>query len=822
MGRLDTIISPPGTVAEPSSATVNPFVADVCRTPWETGPSVDGLNDDVLDQLIDAVESPKGGPLMLLTAPRAGYGKTHLLGRVAAATGDQATMVSLAFKSGDTLTLPTITRRGLDSLANAAGPMEGWSRLRETSAGVVAWLMHRLISSGRLPSANPDQALRVLAGPVEEIFDEQGSARLIGEWLRKHQDSLRGPMAAQAARMVPVRADLLQAWLEPLMEQAFEGGASGLGAMHDLAEQDAKTGVPVWLRLLAVWRPVVLLVDHLDGFYRNAQAGVTIATLLMDLVDSHGVHVLLSLNQDVWQATFGHHLPSALEDRLTASQVLLRGLGEKDATVLLRMRLNQAGVPEGEAHAFESFLNLHVHFLGRPVGSVSARSFLRHCARQWEIFRLSPPGAVAEQTAPTGILPFPDLAETPPQAGTHGTNGTHEPVIGTLENLPTLDMGGRMASFFDADTAGQVLRIAEVLKEPKPALPQDEPPQASAPVPPPATTEEPPPPTAPLTPLIASQPAIEPSAETNESPPGVADASPPGWQPASLASLAAPAPPSLLLDEPSPAPPQTAPVADANTARAEDWSSMAAPLQPPPQRPVAPSADAFVKLREMLGRLRAPGAGGAQGMPAQAPLPSQTAETKNDGLLGRFESLRHLLAQEAQAQPLDLARLSDLVRLAGRRFPLVRYSEHELPGLTGRQVMYWSLQGMDILFGLASFTDAPYWRTLASYAAGRMADHASQAEREGRAPVRLKIVTFKTDRESFALQTLLQSQAVPLPLQETLDVVHLDGGSVASLYAMQRIIKEAEAGTLQAEPNQVMTVLARELDFFWKRVTRPG
>lgn len=795
MGRLDSIISPPGTVAEPSSATVNPFVADVCRTPWETGPSVDGLNDDVLDQLIDAVESPKGGPLMLLTAPRAGYGKTHLLGRVAAATGDQATMVSLAFKSGDSLTLPTITHRGLDSLANAAGPMEGWSRLRETSAGVVACLMHRLISSGRLPSANPDQALRVLAGPVEEIFDEQGSARLIGEWLRKHQDSLRGPMAAQAARLVPVRADLLQAWLDALLEQAFEGGASGLGDMHDLAEQDAKTGLPVWLRLLAVWRPVVLLVDHLDGFYRNAQAGVTIATLLMDLVDSHGVHVLLSLNQDVWQATFGHHLPSALEDRLTASQVLLRGLGEKDATTLLRMRLQQAGVQETEAHAFETFLNLHVHFLGRPVGSVSARSFLRHCARQWEIFRLSPPGAVAEQVGTPGILPFPDLAENPPTAGSHGTNGAHEPGVGTLENLPTLDMGGRMASFFDADTAGQVLRIAEVLKEPKPALPQDEPAPATASAPPSEPT-----PTAPV-------PPEEP---------------PPAWQPASLAPTAALTPPSLLLDEPPAQPPQTPPPADANGGRAEDWSSGPAPLQTPLQRPVAPSADAFVKLREMLGRLRAPGGGGPQGMTTQATLPGQATETKNDGLLGRFDSLRHLLAQEAQAQPLDLTRLADLVRLAGRRFPLVRYSEHELPGLTGRQVMYWSLQGMDILFGLASFTDAPYWRTLASYAAGRMADHASQAEREGRAPVRLKIVTFKTDRESFALQTLLQSQAVPLPLQEALDVVHLDGGSVASLYAMQRIIKEAEAGTLQAEPNQVMTVLARELDFFWKRVTRPG
>jgi hypothetical protein len=60
------------------------------------------------------------------------------------------------------------------------------------------------------------------------------------------------------------------------------------------------------------------------------------------------------------------------------------------------------------------------------------------------------------------------------------------------------------------------------------------------------------------------------------------------------------------------------------------------------------------------------------------------------------------------------------------------------------------------------------------------------------------------------------------PVLDSLDAIHLDTGSVASLYAMQRIIKEAETGALQAEPAQVMSALARELDFFWRRVTRLG
>jgi hypothetical protein len=167
--------------------------------------------------------------------------------------------------------------------------------------------------------------------------------------------------------------------------------------------------------------------------------------------------------------------------------------------------------------------------------------------------------------------------------------------------------------------------------------------------------------------------------------------------------------------------------------------------------------------------------------------------------------------------PLDYTKLAELIRLAGRRFPLVRFSEHELPGMTGRYAMCWSLQGMEIVFGLANFADSSYWRTLAGFAAGRLAELDVNAV-EG-AP-KLKIATFKTDREQQSWAILQHSTAIPEVLRPHVDVIHLDTNSVASLYAMQRIIKESESGALQAAPAQVMSVLARELDFFWKRVTR--
>lgn len=178
------------------------------------------------------------------------------------------------------------------------------------------------------------------------------------------------------------------------------------------------------------------------------------------------------------------------------------------------------------------------------------------------------------------------------------------------------------------------------------------------------------------------------------------------------------------------------------------------------------------------------------------------------------------MAAEAVSLPLDFTKLADLIRLAGKRFPLVRFSEHELPGMTGRYAMCWSLQGLEVVFGLANFADGSYWRTLSGFAAGRLAELNQDSQASGVAVPRLKITTFKTDREQQSWAILQHSTAFPEELKTHVDAIHLDTQNVAALYAMQRIIKEAESGTLEATPAQVMSVLARELDFFWKRVTR--
>ena len=190
-------------------------------------------------------------------------------------------------------------------------------------------------------------------------------------------------------------------------------------------------------------------------------------------------------------------------------------------------------------------------------------------------------------------------------------------------------------------------------------------------------------------------------------------------------------------------------------------------------------------------------------------------------LMGRFEALKLQMSGEAETRALDGSRVMELIRLAGRRFPLVRSAEHELPGIAGRSVMGWTLSGAEILFAPVGASDPAFWRALSVFAAGRMAAAEETAATVADKAPAFKVVVFKSVHENASWGGLFSSPNFPEVLKPWVDVVHLDGRSIASLYAMQRIIREAELGTLQAAPQQVMSVLARELDFFWKRITRP-
>jgi len=691
-------------------AALQPFGRDICES-WREAEHEGHvpLHERVMEQLTALRGSER---IMLLSAPRAGHGKTHLLGRVAAMLQKDVLPVTLPWQTPEGATWEATGRGIIEDLARG-------NLLQALCGGVNATLLRRLIQTGRIPSTDPAQALRVLGEDPMELFSPSGSARVIGDWFRKHFAQLCRTLA-EIANLDDASA--AESWLRAMFDYLEKADAASLAALQGLVAQGSAVQVPRFLRLAAVWKPVVLIADHMDAFYRDPASGVTLARFALNLAAIPGVHVVLSMNQDLWDTSFGPQLPSALEDRLNARGVSLRGLTERDAQAIVDLRLCEAGLREDERAAFAQFVDLERYFLGRPVGSVSPRALLRHAAAQWRLFVQSGAGAASRAATEQGAPVF-------------------DP--GTEEELRQL------AQSLAQEPPGQHVDIANA------------PAAQGAPAVPPVVPE------IPHEPFLSESPAVPP------------------------------------------APPESAPPA----ARARDTEEQRANFQ---------------RLRQMLAKVRvatnsAPSPSASSAAPKlEEPPPAAESESRAPAqdVPARFEELRREMAQSPPPR-MDCEALGTLVRLAGRRFPVVRYDEVELPGLSGRSLPRWSLQGMEIVFGIEDFTDLRFWKTISSFVAGRVAELGALAAQTGDTAPQLKLAVFKSDLETPALNSLLADETIPGVIRQNLDVVHLDPRSLCQLHAMRQLIRESESGALQADPACMLAALANELDFFWKRVTRP-
>jgi len=739
------VIPPPGDendTTQPQNllADLRPFGDDI-RATWRGTAVSAPLHECALEELYTlGVE----GRIVMLSAPRAGHGKTHLIGRVAEKLTGEATMIALPWQSEEGLTWLQ-TGRGL--LQDLAGGTARPAELQRLGAGVNTTLLRRLIQTGRIPSTDPAQALKVLSEDPMDIFSETGNAKVIGDWFRRHADQLRG----QLAEISNVEgSEEVEACLKGLFDYMDTPTPAVLNSLISDLESDAAGQVTRLLKLAASWRPVVLVADHMDALYRDVDAGIAIARMALELTEIPGVHVVLSMNQDLWDTTFGRQLPSALEDRLSACHVSLSGLLLEDAEALISLRLREAGVNDAHQTSFLKFLDLEPYMVSRPYGSVSARALLRHAAVVWRSWV-----QVQDRPQPGSIPQGLDNDDS------DQTGGDEPEPLPMMPDDSEEDLS-ELAKSLAADAGGKVVDIANN----------------------PGTVE------IPKVDLVPSPPPFPGAGHHSDNGTGTSGGP---------------------VAEFKPAPPATGGGLGAN----------------------------YHKLRQMLAKLKVTGEATAvtSSSSAEAAAPESSVQVADEhepapeplladddaeeSLTARFERLRAQILQAGDKLQVDQPALALLLKLAGKRFPVVNYDELELPGLLGRSLPRWSLQGMELVFGLDDFTDVRYWKTVSGFVAGRLAELHNGSQQNGDSGPHLKLVVFKGEHEGEALLTLLQNEVIPTTLRPFIDAVHLDPRSLASLSAMRQIIQDAETGALKSEPTAVLGALANELDFFWKRITRP-
>ncbi len=209
---------------------------------------------------------------------------------------------------------------------------------------------------------------------------------------------------------------------------------------------------------------------------------------------------------------------------------------------------------------------------------------------------------------------------------------------------------------------------------------------------------------------------------------------------------------------------------------------------------------------ETLGRIRKMLRGVNQRNPGKAEFTARPAVSKekippwkqirNDApaALREFAQEREAIYQTDNL-PLDTIAIRYALELAGRRSPLLDYREFDV--VEGSSASCWRSPDHEILFGFEPAERIPYWRAL-----------IEQAEES--ALTLAKVVAFTPEGSPPLIREGLNGEA-----KQRLDILELDRGALASIAATRKVLLHADS------EEDTFAQIAPELDFLWRRITRP-
>ena len=166
----------------------------------------------------------------------------------------------------------------------------------------------------------------------------------------------------------------------------------------------------------------------------------------------------------------------------------------------------------------------------------------------------------------------------------------------------------------------------------------------------------------------------------------------------------------------------------------------------------------------------------------------------------------------------DLVRFYAVLNGVGELLPVIVQNEFDLPENPGFRVLEWSNESQLVFFGLLSVKNSDYWNTLIHYASRFI-----EKENGGASGVRERIVKVVVlTRESDAVEATHWQEEFSDPggRFSSIDVIEVDEETVAAVYAFAQMLDEARNNGRAGRCKEVLRFAIRELDFFWRRLTR--
>lgn len=316
---------------------------------------VDEINLRAYEKLKSLLDLEEGGDgrVILVRAPRAGFGKTFLLQRLAVEFAHTHHFVRINLASGRTTDAAHVLEYVLQALCKVLPESTTLTRLDFLARQVLALGLEPLVASGEVPCQDREGALTALKQQPIETFDFHHDRAVTAHWTKSNFEILGPRLAAELTRLSGASLREASYWVELLFRFAttppdnverarllFE--TVFRGDLPNQSESAAEERLHGLLSLLGTVTRLVLIVDDTEGLSTHPPDALALSSFLTNLSQScPGSLVLLSVNDDIWETAFLPLLPHGLADRLSEYSVNLEPLTEEEARELVRSRAGE-------------------------------------------------------------------------------------------------------------------------------------------------------------------------------------------------------------------------------------------------------------------------------------------------------------------------------------------------------------------------------------------------------------------------------------------------------------------------------------------------
>ncbi len=401
--------------------SVNPFLDDIVDDPRRISYSLPGFNQHVVDQITErlhlllkepcpryGLRSPKS---LLVMSPRAGFGKSHLIGQLFRAQSGKSTLVYIKpYGDPETAWKSILTRMGqeLDFPDRTDEDDFAPSQLTLFSHAVLAQIV-----ADHLP---PNQKhnidyLRRAPEKLVSLKDHEQWCDFLekilknGTWINAVQQKLHR-LNLQTPLIVWLKVlhgygylgeadwEVMQGckdWLrgDPIDDDIAQriGIPSAQRIYHELSATErnemAKQRVLDLCRLAGFYRPFLICFDQTENYGQSKALAQSLGIIVNDLTDEAPNQLtLITTNAEPWENQIAPNWQVANRDRLEIPPLKLPTLSLAQAQELAQHRVEIAQVSAAQKAAFFGDLGWLTQFFTAKK-EVSIRMFLKECALRW-------------------------------------------------------------------------------------------------------------------------------------------------------------------------------------------------------------------------------------------------------------------------------------------------------------------------------------------------------------------------------------------------------------------------------------------------------